>query len=691
MTDLYASQTDVNTPNLTSDTSVVKKRGRPRKLLDKTSDTKSIQPVSSVAFEAKQSAQDTSQSTVSAPQIPKSSAQTVSDSEQNYILSSTASEEAPVSELAVRNKFYEHAERDHSGNNRQGYFQRPRPQHTPKYFEPGNPESKDSTFKNDKPKFKFRPGEHVNHGSQGAGGAHTHKPFNKNHNHKRPHPGQQPQNFQPKKFAPQPHKQPNIQTPHNPNFNKSKRFEPKSQSTHKSKAHAANWGTVPNWEVLKSFDRIQAYYESKRTDDQTTFDIDTIYQLSFKELAACVAALDTTISVQHLSRTELVQKAVRIAAQKESLITISGILELLDGGGGCLVYAHDNYHVTQLSAYISEVLIKQYNLKKGHCIKALIDLAPDAENVLFVHHIESIMEEAPESQKAVVPFADLIAYYPLDRILLETADKDAKGENVSMRILDLLTPIGLGQRALIVAPPRTGKTILMQEIAKSIRISQPDVTLIVLLIDERPEEVTDFKRLLDCEIVSSTFDEPAERHVHVAEMVIEKARCMVESGKDVVILLDSLTRLARAYNAVMPDNGKIMSGGVGANALGQPKRIFGSARNIENGGSLTIIGSILVETNSKMDEVIYEEFKGTGNAEVHLDRALSDKRIFPAINIDKSGTRKEELLYHPEELSKIYSLRRAMKGMPSVDSMEMLVQKVKKTKTNAEFLVGLTR
>ena len=271
------------------------------------------------------------------------------------------------------------------------------------------------------------------------------------------------------------------------------------------------------------------------------------------------------------------------------------------------------------------------------------------------------------------------------------SDTESKSDNLSMRVVDCLTPIGFGQRGLIVAPPRTGKTVLMQGMANSIQRNYPDAHLIILLIDERPEEVTDFRRQVSGEVISSTFDETAESHVHAAEMVIEKARRMVEVGKDVVILLDSITRLARAYNTTMPSSGKILSGGVEANALQKPKRFFGSARNIEGGGSLTIIATALVETGSKMDEVIFEEFKGTGNMELHLDRGLSDKRIFPALSMDKSGTRKEELLYHPDEMLKIYSLRRAMKGLPSTDAMEMLIQRIKKTKTNAEFLISVSR
>jgi transcription termination factor Rho len=300
------------------------------------------------------------------------------------------------------------------------------------------------------------------------------------------------------------------------------------------------------------------------------------------------------------------------------------------------------------------------------------------------------MGQDPETLNEIVPFTERVPYYPTSRILLE-ANSEAKWDNLSMRVVDCLTPVGFGQRGLIVAPPRTGKTVLMQGMANSIQLNYPDAHLIVLLIDERPEEVTDFRRQVQGEVISSTFDETAESHVHAAEMVIEKARRMVEVGKDVVILLDSITRLARAYNTTMPSSGKILSGGVEANALQKPKRFFGSARNIEDGGSLTVIATALVETGSKMDEVIFEEFKGTGNMELHLDRGLSDKRIFPALSMDKSGTRKEELLYHPDEMLKIYSLRRAMKGLPSTDAMEMLIQRIKKTQTNAEFLMSVAR
>ncbi|MBO5689087.1 MAG: transcription termination factor Rho, partial [Lentisphaeria bacterium] len=291
---------------------------------------------------------------------------------------------------------------------------------------------------------------------------------------------------------------------------------------------------------------------------------------------------------------------------------------------------------------------------------------------------------APEKKRDIIPFNELTPYFPTRRLVLERSP----GE-LSTRVVDLVTPIGMGQRGLIVAPPRTGKTVLLQKVANSIRANNPEVKLIILLIDERPEEVTDMRRSVDAEVISSTFDEPPERHVQVAEMVIEKAKRMVEYKQDVVILLDSITRLARAYNTLQPHSGKVLTGGVDANALHRPKRFFGAARNIENHGSLTIIATALVDTGSRMDDVIFEEFKGTGNMELHLDRNLSDRRIYPAINVEKSGTRKEELLLHPDELQCIWKLRKAINGVPAAEAMELLLKKLKVVKTNIEFLLTL--
>jgi len=350
------------------------------------------------------------------------------------------------------------------------------------------------------------------------------------------------------------------------------------------------------------------------------------------------------------------------------------------------VHTHVNYRLYPEDAWLPESLIKRYGLKRGHRVEVLVSPPREGERCPAVVRIESVMGGAPDDISKVTPFEELVPYYPLQRILLEAP---AVQRDVSMRAVDILTPIGFGQRGLIVAPPRTGKTILLQNIANSVAENFPDYTLILLLIDERPEEVTDFRRNTKGEVVSSTFDEAPESHVHCAEMVGEKARRLVEQGKHVVILLDSITRLARAYNALASNSGKIMSGGMEATALQKPKRFFGAARNIEGAGSLTIIGTALVDTGSRMDEVIFEEFKGTGNMELHLDRGLVERRIFPAINIDRSGTRKEELIYHPEELQKIYGLRRAMQGLGPIESMEMLIKRLKATKSNAEFLLGL--
>ena len=394
-----------------------------------------------------------------------------------------------------------------------------------------------------------------------------------------------------------------------------------------------------------------------------------------------------------MGKSDLVADYFKYAAANKKLVRVSGVLDVFDDGfGGAITYAADNYRLARMSVYVPQMFIDKYALKRGHSVTALA-MAPREgakETCPIAVEITGAMEMPPAEVRNMVPFTDLVPYYPTRRIIMEAA-ADSGWDNLSMRTVDLLTPVGFGQRALIVAPPRTGKTVLMQGMAKSIRRNAPDAHLIILLVDERPEEVTDFRRSVDAEVIASTFDEDASSHVHAAEMVISRARRMVEDGKDVVILLDSITRLARAYNAMMPGGGRTMSGGVEANALQKPKQFFGSARNIEGGGSLTIIGTALVETGSKMDEVIFEEFKGTGNLELHLDRSLSDKRIFPSINIEKSGTRKEELLYHPEELTKIYALRRAMKGISAAESMEMLIQRLKKVKTNVEFLLGLNR
>ena len=481
------------------------------------------------------------------------------------------------------------------------------------------------------------------------------------------------------------------------NKNNNKRKRGKNNRWDKNKAKREREEEIPiefgellDWELLENREDILALAEDLKSGGGEPLDYVRIYNMLLPELREEVAVLGVD-TPNAPNRDQLIDAITKYAAEKKAAIVTTGILEILDEDeGGLIVYERDSYRVKALSAYVPQAFIKHYGLQRGHIVRAQLHPHREGESCPIVVRVESVMDQDPETLSEIVPFTERVPYYPTSRILME-ADSEAKWDNLSMRVVDCLTPVGFGQRGLIVAPPRTGKTVLMQGMANSIQKNYPDSHLIILLIDERPEEVTDFRRQVSGEVISSTFDETAESHVHAAEMVIEKARRMVEVGKDVVILLDSITRLARAYNTTMPSSGKILSGGVEANALQKPKRFFGSARNIEDGGSLTIIATALVETGSKMDEVIFEEFKGTGNMELHLDRGLSDKRIFPALSMDKSGTRKEELLYHPDEMLKIYSLRRAMKGLPSTDAMEMLIQRIKKTNTNAEFLLSVAR
>ena len=475
------------------------------------------------------------------------------------------------------------------------------------------------------------------------------------------------------------------------NRNKNKRWQNKNNKD-REEENPIELGELPDWEVLESLDCIKELAAEFKSDSAEPLDYDRIYNMGLTELRGEAAALEVETKQHAPNRDQLLNAITEKSGKAKSPIFATGILELFDDGdGGVLVYERDNYRIKALSAYVPQVFIDHFGLKRGHIIKAQLHPHRENESCPFAVSIETVMGRDPEALSEIVPFTERVPYYPTERILLESSESEGKWDNLSMRVVDCLTPVGLGQRGLIVAPPRTGKTVLMQGMANAIQKNYPEAHLIILLVDERPEEVTDFRRQVSGEVISSTFDESAESHVHAAEMVIEKARRMVETGKDVVILLDSITRLARAYNTTMPSSGKILSGGVEANALQKPKRFFGSARNIEDGGSLTILGTALVETGSKMDEVIFEEFKGTGNMELHLDRGLSDKRIYPALSMDKSGTRKEELLYHPDEILKIYSLRRAMKGLPSTDAMEMLIQRIKKTQTNAEFLMSVAR
>jgi len=384
-------------------------------------------------------------------------------------------------------------------------------------------------------------------------------------------------------------------------------------------------------------------------------------------------------------KQELIFKILQVQAEKSGLIFSEGVLECLPDGFGFLRAPEYNYLPGPDDVYVSPSQIRRFDLRTGDTVSGQIRPPKEGERYFALIKVDAINFEPPEEARNKIFFDNLTPLYPQSRFKLETLK-----DNFSGRVMDLLTPIGKGQRGLIVAAPRTGKTMLLQSIANSITANHPEVTLIVLLIDERPEEVTDMQRSVKGEVISSTFDEPASRHVQVAEMVIEKAKRLVEHKKDVVILLDSITRLARAYNTVVPPSGKVLSGGVDSNALQRPKRFFGAARNIEEGGSLTIVASALVDTGSRMDDVIFEEFKGTGNMEIHLDRKLMDKRVFPAIDISKSGTRKEELLLPKDELNRVWVLRKVLNPLSPVESMELLIDKLSKTRSNAEFLAAMS-
>ena len=390
------------------------------------------------------------------------------------------------------------------------------------------------------------------------------------------------------------------------------------------------------------------------------------------------------IGVSGLRKQELIFKILQAQTERNGLIFSEGVLETLPDGFGFLRAPNYNYLPSPDDIYISPSQIRKFSIQTGDTVSGQVRPPKENERYFALLKVEAINFEDPEKAKDKVLFDNLTQLHPDERLMLEYDPSD-----LSTRVMDLMTPIGKGQRGLIVAPPRTGKTVLLQKIANSITTNHPEVVLIVLLIDERPEEVTDMQRSVKGEVISSTFDEPAQRHVQVAEMVIQKAKRLVEHKRDVVILLDSITRLARAYNTVTPPSGKVLTGGLDANALQKPKRFFGAARNIEEGGSLTIIATALIDTGSRMDDVIFEEFKGTGNMEIHLDRRLVDKRVYPAIDIDRSGTRKEELLLEPADLSRIWVLRKVLHSLNPVEAMELLLEKLEKTKTNKEFLQSM--
>ena len=413
-------------------------------------------------------------------------------------------------------------------------------------------------------------------------------------------------------------------------------------------------------------------------------DLESLKTLKISELNQIAQELGIQ-GTSGMKKQELIFKILEEQTAQEGLIFSEGVLEVLPDGYGFLRSPKFNYLPGPDDIYVSPSQIKRFDLRTGDTVAGQIRPPKDNERFFALLRVEAINHESPEKKKEITLFDNLTPLYPIERINLETNPKE-----YTLRIMNLLTPIGKGQRGLIVSPPRAGKTVILQKIANAITTNHPEVTLIVLLIDERPEEVTDMERSVKAEVISSTFDEPPERHVQVADMVLEKAKRLVEYKHDVVILLDSITRLARAHNTVVPHSGKILSGGVDSNALHRPKRFFGAARNIEEGGSLTIIATALVETGSRMDEVIFEEFKGTGNMEIVLDRRLADRRIFPAIDINRSGTRKEELLLSKKELSRVWILRKLLNEMNPIEAMEFLLDKMRATRTNEEFLDSMS-
>ena len=421
-----------------------------------------------------------------------------------------------------------------------------------------------------------------------------------------------------------------------------------------------------------------------RNEKQKPLNIAELKEMNISGLAKVAKELGMA-GATGLRKQELIFKILQAQTEKSGLIFSEGVLECLPDGFGFLRAPEYNYLPGPDDIYVSPSQIRKFDLRTGDTISGQIRPPKEGERYFALIKVEAVNFEPPEASRERIFFDNLTPLYPEERVRLETSK-----DNLSARVMDLMTPIGKGQRGLIVAAPRTGKTMLLQNIANSITENHPEVVLIVLLIDERPEEVTDMQRSVHGEVISSTFDEAASRHVQVAEMVIEKAKRLVEHRRDVVILLDSITRLARAYNTVVPPSGKVLSGGVDSNALQRPKRFFGAARNIEEGGSLTIMATALIETGSRMDDVIFEEFKGTGNMEIHLDRKLVDKRVFPSIDINKSGTRKEELLLAQDELTRVWILRKVLSPLSQVEAMELLLDRMGKTGSNAEFLNSMS-
>jgi transcription termination factor Rho len=433
---------------------------------------------------------------------------------------------------------------------------------------------------------------------------------------------------------------------------------------------------------------VQDTVESVPSGDQATgkrLNLNDLKDLSIQALTQIAKDLNVP-GATGMRKQEVIFQILKAQTEQSGFIFSEGVLEVLPDGFGFMRAPDYNYLAGPDDIYVSPSQIRKFDLQTGDTVSGQIRPPKEGERYFALIKVEAVNFESPEAARDKLFFENLTPLYPQERLKLETA-----ADNLSGRVLDLMTPIGKGQRGLIVAPPRTGKTMLLQSIAHSITTNHPEVFLIVLLIDERPEEVTDMQRSVNGEVISSTFDEPAQRHVQVAEMVIEKAKRLVEHRKDVVILLDSITRLARAYNTVIPPSGKILSGGLDSNALQKPKRFFGAARNVEEGGSLTIIATALVDTGSRMDDVIFEEFKGTGNMEILLDRKLVDKRVFPAIDIQKSGTRKEELLIPRDDLNRVWVLRKVLNPLSPVEAMELLLDKMGKTKSNGDFLAALQK
>jgi transcription termination factor Rho len=456
------------------------------------------------------------------------------------------------------------------------------------------------------------------------------------------------------------------------------RTRSRASSANNDDGNEENGGTVATAEAPEKESR-----DSRDFGSEGFLNLADLKEMSISKLTSIAKGMDVP-GATGMRKQELIFKVLAAQTEKSGLIFSEGVLETLPDGFGFLRAPEYNYLPGPDDIYVSPSQIRKFDLRTGDTVSGQIRPPKEGERYFALIKVEAINFESPDQAREKVFFDNLTPLYPDEMLKMEVTQ-----ENLSARVIDLVTPLGKGQRGLIVAPPRTGKTMLLQTIANSITQNHPEVTLIVLLIDERPEEVTDMQRSVNGEVISSTFDEPPTRHVQVADMVIEKAKRLVEHKRDVVILLDSITRLARAHNAVVPPSGKILSGGIDSNALQRPKRFFGAARNIEEGGSLTIIATALIDTGSRMDDVIFEEFKGTGNSEIHLDRRLSDKRLFPAIDLQRSGTRKEELLLSKEDLNRIWVMRRVLNPLSPVEQMEVVLERLEKAKSNAEFLASM--